>query len=170
MKITKDLKKLTTTQAEMAKILGITQPRVHQLIADGIIIRDNTEGVLVVQSVKNFYKVKAQIRDPDDPADYEKEKALHEKAKRELTELELAEKRGDMHCTADIELTVGGLITVFKKNALAIPSKMAPILAGKTAEDIKELLTQEEIRCLTELSRFDANKLGEVNDDEEEEP
>ena len=47
---------------------------------------------------------------------------------------------------------------------------MAPILAGKTAEDIKELLTQEGIRCLTELSRFDANKLGEVNDDEEEEP
>lgn len=169
MRITKNLNSLTTTQTEMAKILGITQQRVSQLVKNETLIRDENGSVFVVKSLHNFYKSQTENTENEDVS-FAREKALHEKANRELAELELAEKRGDMHCTADIELTVGGLITVFKKNVLTIPSKMAPILAGKTAEDIKELLTQEGIRCLTELSRFDANKLGEVNDDEEEEP
>jgi predicted transcriptional regulator len=169
MRITKNLNSLTTTQTEMAKILGITQQRVSQLVKNETLIRDENGSVFVVKSLHNFYKSQPENTENVDVS-FAREKALHEKANRELAELELAEKRGDMHCTADIELTVGGLITVFKKNVLDIPSKMAPILVGKTAEDIKELLTQEGIRCLTELSRFDANKLGEVNDDEEEEP
>lgn len=164
MKISKDLKKLTTTQGEMAKILGITQPRVHQLIEEGVVVRDDSSGVLVIESMQNFYKLKAKIT--DDPADYEKEKALHEKAKRELAEIELAEKRGDMHNTQDIEIMVGGLLTVFKKNVLSIPSKMALILAGKSAEEINELLTKEMSQCLTELSQFDASKLGDVYEEE----
>lgn len=166
MKISKDLKKLTTTQGEMAKILGITQPRVHQLIEEGVVVRDDNSGVLVVESMQNFYKLKSKIT--DEPADFEKEKALHEKAKRELAEIELAEKRGDMHNTQDIEIMVGGLITVFKKNILAIPSKMALVLSGKQPEEVNEILTQEMSQCLTELSQFDVTKLGDMNGDEEE--
>ena len=43
MKISKDLNALTTTQTEMAKVIGITQQRVNQLISEGIIEKDKSE-------------------------------------------------------------------------------------------------------------------------------
>ena len=146
----------------MAKVLGITQQRVSQLVKDGVIMRDDSGAVLVVQSIQAFYKLRMEM-ESSECANYEKEKALHEKAKRELAEIELAEKRGDMHCTSDIEIMVGGLFTVFKKNILSIPSKMALILSGKQPEEVNEMLTQEMSHCLTELSRFDVNKLALIS-------
>lgn len=56
MKISKDLKKLTTTQTELARALGLTQPRIHQLIQEGIVERDDHGAVLVIASLQNYYR------------------------------------------------------------------------------------------------------------------
>ena len=55
MKISKDLKDLTTTQVEFARALGITQPRVHQLIQEGVVVRNKAGAVMVIESLKNYF-------------------------------------------------------------------------------------------------------------------
>lgn len=167
LKVSKNLKDLTTTQTEMARNLGITQQRVSQLVKDGIIVRDETGAIIVIESLKKFYKLTTCENDENENLSFEHERALHEKAKREFAELRLAEKKKELHCTADIELMVGGLITVFKRRLLGLPYKMANLLVGKKADDISELLTKEIHSALTELAKFDASKLGEQVDDDD---
>jgi plasmid maintenance system antidote protein VapI len=169
MKISKNIKELTTTQTEMAKVLGITQQRVSQLVKDGTIIRNDSAAVIVIESLKNFYKLNLGENGEEKDLSFDHEKALHEKAKREFAELRLAEKKNEMHNTSDIELMVGGLIIVFKRRILGMPNKMASLLVGKSADDINELLTNEIHSALTELAKFDASKLGEQVDDDDSE-
>lgn len=169
MKISKNLKTVTTTQTEMAKVLGVTQQRVSQLVKTGVITRDDSGAVLLIDSLKNYYKPNKDNDTLPEDLSVEKERALHEKAKREIAELKLAEMKKEIHSTTDIELMVGGMITVFKKSLLALPYKVSQKLVGKSADDINEVLTQEITSSLTELSSFDVAKLGdEIEYDTEE--
>ena len=168
MKISKNLKDLTTTQTELARILGITQQRVSQLVKDGTIIRDENNQVAVIESLKNFYKFSSENEEGKELS-FDREKALHEKVKRELAEIKLAELKNDMHTTEHIKIMVGGMVVVFKRRMLAIPYKLAPRLEGKKADDINEMLTKEINEGLTELASFDAAKLGEQIDMENSE-
>ena len=77
--------------------------------------------------------------------------------------------KNDLHKTADIVYLVGNMVIVFRRTLLALPSKMATSLAGKTPEDINEILTKEINRALKELSEFDAAKLAEIDSDDDEE-
>jgi len=169
MKISKNLKDTTTTQTEMARVLGITQQRVSQLVKEETIVRTENGAVVVIESLKNFYKSHSGESDENGELSLDHEKALHEKAKRELTEMKLAELKNEMHNTSDIELAVGGMVTVFKRQMLAIPYKMSPRIEGKNADEINEMLTEEINGALTALSSFDASKLGEAIDDEDTE-
>ncbi len=161
MKISKNLKQVTTTQTEIAKALGMTQQRVSQLVKNGVVIRDDTGAVLLIDSLINYYKSNHGNNQLIDNLSFETERSLHEKAKREIAELHLAEMKNEMHFTADIELMVGGMVTVFKKKMLALPYKVAQKLVAKSADDINEILTNEITSSLTELSTFDAAKLGD---------
>lgn len=49
-----DLKSARCSQADFARIVGLTRGRIWQLIRDGLIITD-TSGVLVAESLKRFY-------------------------------------------------------------------------------------------------------------------
>ena len=66
MKVSKNLKLLTTTQSEMANIMGVSQQRVSQLISENVILRDKNNSVLVIESLKNYYKLKANAENSDD--------------------------------------------------------------------------------------------------------
>lgn len=166
MKISKNLKQLTTTQSEFGRMIGVTQPRVAQLYKSGIVEKDELGDVFVISSLQNYYAYKFNGDDTEELS-FNTEKALHEKAKREIDEIKLAELRGDVHRTDDIAIMVGGLFTVFKKNVLAIPHKMAPLLECKNADDINEALTKEMEASLTELSQFDVTKIGTSGDDDD---
>ena len=74
MKVPKNLKLLTTTQSEMANIMGVSQQRVSQLISENVILRDKNNSVLVIESLKNYYKLKTNSDNPDD-IDFQKERA-----------------------------------------------------------------------------------------------
>lgn len=148
----------------LGKILGISPQRVRQLVADGVIKREENRKYRLIDNVQAYYNYKTK----DTTADFDKEHTLLEKAKRQMAELALAEKKKDLHRTSDIEIMVGGMITVFKRNMLSIPNKTAKACEGKSTAQISEILTKEINNALIELSKFDANKLGEYNEDTEE--
>lgn len=159
---------LTITQTEMGRILGVTQQRVGQLIKEGVMVTNDSNKILLVQSLQSFYK-KDLAEEKEKHVSYDEEKALHERAKREIAELKLGELKNDLHKTEDIVFLVGGMVTIFRRHLLALPSKLAVSLAGKSPEDINEELTKHINGALTELSTFDASKLVNIYDEDDTE-
>ena len=105
MKVREDIRKLTTTQTNLAKALNVTQPRINQLIEEGVVIRDDndpTGGVMVFRSLANFFSTKA-LSTEDSEVDFWTEKARHEKAKREMAELKLRERKEELYEASDVE-------------------------------------------------------------------
>ena len=161
MNVSKSWRNLIISQSEMAKILKVTQQRISQMRKNDEVVCDENGKILLVQSLEQIYNKNSQ--NSCESVSFEEERALHEKAKREIAELKLGELKNDLHKTAD-------MVIVFRRTLLALPSKMATSLAGKTPEDINEILTKEINRALKELSEFDAAKLAEIdakNDEEE---
>lgn len=140
----------------MGKALGITQQRVHQLIDEGVVIRDETSpggAVKVIDSIKNYYKVKSHNEAPEE-VDLMTERARHEKAKREIAELKLAKLQGSAYDAKTVELVMTEMASNLRTQLLGLPSKLAPILEGHKKEEIYEILTKEIEEKLSELSEY----------------
>lgn len=156
MKISKNLKSLSTTQTELGKALGITVGRVNQLITQGIVIRDDKDphgAVLVVPSICNFFSSRAGSSSEEE-VDLMTERARHEKAKREIAELKLAKLQGSAYDAKTVELVMTEMASNLRTQLLGLPSKLAPILEGHKKEEIYETLTREIEEKLSELSSY----------------
>jgi len=176
VKISKDLKSLTTTQQEMGKALGLTSPRIHQLIGEGVAVRDPDDprgGIFVVETIKNYYSQRTGGTPNEDAPDLLEERARHEKAKREIAELKLAELQGKVYPARTVELVMTEMASNLRTQLLGLPAKLAPILEGLTKEEIYSMLTKEIEEKLSELSSYspdlfmDAEADGEGDTDEE---
>jgi predicted transcriptional regulator len=170
MKVTRELRKLTTTQTEMARVLGISQQRVSQLLQEEVMTVDDDGGLLVVESLKNFYKLRdGKALDGNEP-NYMAEKALHERVKREIAELKLAKMENSVYDAKTVELVMTEQLSNLRTQLLGLPSKLAPILEEKGKDEIYETMTREIEEKLMELSEYTPDLFTEefVEDDDEE--
>lgn len=71
------------------------------------------------------------------------ERALHEKAKREIAELKLAKLQGKAYDARTVELVMTEMMSNLRTQLLGLPSKLAPILEGHKKEEIYDILTKE---------------------------
>ena len=58
MKVAEDPRKITVSQTNMARAIGVTSGRVYQLIQEGVVLRDDNDtrgGVYLVQSIRNSH-------------------------------------------------------------------------------------------------------------------
>lgn len=154
MKVSKELKKLTTTQTEMARALGISQQRVSQMLKEDIMVRDKSGSVLVIESLKNYYKLRSSESGDGEEIDLNVEKAKHEKTKREIAELKLAMMEGKAYDARTVELVLTEMLSNLRTQLLGMPSKLAPQLERKKKEKIYELMTKEIEEKLNELSEY----------------
>lgn len=132
--------------------MGLTAPRVNQLIDENIIVRDETSTsgrVLLFESLENWFLSKKAT---GDGVNFWKERSLHEKAKRELAELKLGERRGELYEAETVERVLIELLTDFKTKLLGLGHKLAPRLEGMTAAQITAIIDAEVNNCLEELS------------------
>lgn len=170
MKISEDLNKITTSQRNLAKALSLTQPRISQLIKDGTVIRDESDtsgGVYILQSLKNFYQNRQK---ETDEVDINIERALHERAKRLLAELRLDRARGNVYDSKIVERVITGDLVKLRTRLLTLPSKLAPMIEGKSKDEIDLILTREIEDTLAEMSNFDPSMfIAEDNDEYESE-
>ena len=136
---------------ELAKLLNITQRRVNQLAEEKIITRQPEGDFVLPEAIAEFYSFKFQS---DEAIDFMAEKALHEKAKRELAELELQKRRNEVHDAADVELVMTDMLTNLRSQLLGLPAKMAVQLANRDKDYIDQTLTDEIHSRLSELSDY----------------
>lgn len=147
------------SQRQLAAAVGLSAMRINQLIGEGVVIRDpssRTGEVMMLESLRNFYQSR---KTSSDGVNFWNEKALHEKAKRELSEIKLGQARGELVEARLVEESLTALFKVISQKLLAIPSKMARQLSGKGELEIKRLLSEEIEYVLEELSNYDVGEL-----------
>ena len=158
MKVTEDARKITVSQSNLARAIGVTSGRVSPLIQEGIVLRDDRDsrgGVFLVQSIRNYGALKnGRDGEGDDDLDYISEKAKHERVKREIAELRLAKMERRVYDAKTVELVLTEMLSNLRTQILGLPSKLAPQLEGKTRDQIYEVMTRELEERLSELSEY----------------
>ena len=157
MKVTENLNTLTTTQSNLARCLGLSVPRVNQMIELGIVVRDESDpsgGVFVMRSAKNYWDAKRKTSDDGNDADFWAEKARHEKAKRQLAEIKLAKEEARIYDAGVVEQVMIEQLIGLRTHLTSLGNKLAAQLAGKSAEEIAAAIDAEVEDRLKELSEY----------------
>lgn len=158
MKVKGDIKKITVTQRQIAAAIGITPARVNQLIKDDVIVRDEDNpggAVLLYESVKRFWSGQNNGEiSIDAELSLTRERAKHEKTKREIAELRLAKMENRAYSARTVELVLTEMLSNLRTQLLGMPSKLAPQLEGKPRGQVYELMTRELEERLSELSEY----------------
>lgn len=158
--VKKDISDVIVNTDVMAELLGFTRQRINQLAKEGVLEKQAPGRFLLLKNMKKyleFVRVGQAVDDEEGAtAQYWEEKALHEKAKREIAELKLAKLKNQMHDAADIEIVLTNMLVTFRNRILAIPQKVAPKTIGiQNLAEIAESINTELLEALTELSEYD---------------
>lgn len=161
---------VVNTQA-VAKMFGVTDRRIRQFVEEGIIDRVGHGRFDVVDTVNKYIThlrmASDQLDENDVTESLEYEKYLHEKAKREKAEIELAHIKGNMHSAIEVEKVMNNMLASFRARMLSLPSKIAPTLANQEVADIEKLIEAQVHEALIELSNYDPSAFMEVEEEEE---
>lgn len=153
--------------SELARFIKVTQRRIYQLVDQGILTKRAEGDFLLPDAIEQYYAFK--FADTDE-VDYIKEKAKHELAKRQLTEMELKRRKHELHDAGDVEMVLTNMLTNFRNQLLAMPSKMAGLLANRDRAYIDDALSAEVNARLVELSDYNPTMFdGQLEADEDEE-
>lgn len=158
--------KVYTTKA-VAAFLGLSERRIRQLKADGIIKEyKNGTGLYSLRDVTQMYIAFLKKGTDNDVVDYNSEKAKLIRAKRQNEELQLRSRQKELHEAADIERLLSTMIINFKSRLMAIPAKLAPLLATKTDKsEIFKIIKSATDEALKELSDYSTVFKGEEDED-----
>jgi phage terminase Nu1 subunit (DNA packaging protein) len=164
------------TTKQLAEILGLSTRRIQQLAEEGVFPKTGRGKYKGIESIQKYIHTLQSNNAGDAEVDYFKERALHERAKREKSELQLGVMKGEMHTSNDIKLVMNDMIMAFRSRILALPTKLTPQLVDKTDMPvILDLLTREVSEALMELSEYDPHvfyakslEYVELRDDDEE--
>lgn len=164
-KITQGINAVTVTQSEMGRAIGVTRQRIGQLVQDGTFKTDENGNLLLVENLRRFYSES----DDDGEADFNKEKALHEKAKREIAELQLRKMKKQAYSARVVEYVMTEMLSNLRTQLLGLPSKLAPMMEGKAKDDIYTTMTTEIEEKLSELSEYSPDLFNEEIEEAEDE-
>lgn len=139
--------------ADLQVILQLTQQRISQLEKQQILKRLANGQFDTCEAVRAFYEYKFS----KEALDYKVEQALHEKAKRQLAELELKKQLNEVHEAENVRIVMGDMLSNTRSQLLGLPTKMAPRLAHRDADYIARELTQEIEDRLSELCDYRPN-------------
>lgn len=172
MKVAGKAKDITVTQRALAVAFCITPARVNQLIKDGVVVRDENDtsgAVFLYESTKNYWQSQAPRPSDEENVDYMQEKALHEKTKREISELRLAKMERNVYDARTVELVLTEMLSNLRTQLLGLPTKLAPILDGKDKNAIYKRMTEEIEEKLGELSEYEPAMFADEVEDANEE-
>lgn len=135
----------------LATWLSISPRRVNQLVETGALTRQAEGDFILPEAVAEYYAYKFGNKDE---VDLIREKALHERDKREMTELNLAVRKGELHESSVVERVMMDMLINFKNKLLALPSKITLNVAAKKQKEIRLNLAEELNKALEELSDY----------------
>lgn len=164
-----DIERVTVTANELTKLcLFKNDSRIRQLVKEGTFVRVSKGRYLLFESIQNYIKTLKVQRDiqtakNNDEISYNEERAKHEQIKRMQAELKLALMKGELHKSQDVEAVMTDMLSRIRSRFLQMPTKIAPLLEGKEAGEIKKILSEEVKEILEELKEYQPKDF--INDD-----
>ena len=158
----KDDNEVVVNAKILAKVLGVGVRQITNLHQQGVCIKNKSGRYLLIPSVQNYIKrlrVEASAgkgsSEPDENVEeIAIEKAKHESIKRQMSELRLQLMRGQLYEEAKVRMVMSDMLTNFKQKLQTMPSKLSTKVEGKSAGEINQILTDEIIEVLMELSEY----------------
>lgn len=147
--------------SELAAIVGKTKQWISQLTRDGVLTQVSRGKYNLAESVQAYIRHVTGVAE-EGKVSYNDEKAQHEQIKKEIAQLELEEKRRNLHTTKDVQEAWGELLVNFRGMLMVLPPKLAGELTYMTdAKEIRTLLESRLTDALIELSKYDPLEEGE---------
>lgn len=143
----------------ISKMFNMTERNVRYLVEEGVIARvahgryDLTD---TVSRYITFLKMATDgLNEQQVTESLEYEKWLHEKAKREKAEIELAHIKKEMHNSDEVEQVLNHMVMAFRSKMLSLPSKVALLLSSiDDAKKIEAILERDIYEALGELAEY----------------
>lgn len=174
-----DISAITVSSSALEEIIGVTSRRIRQLAEEGILIRASKGRYKLSESLRNYVMtlkvaMESSEKDTTDGGfDLDTEKAIHEKVKRQISELKLSVMQGELHKSCDVEMVMTDMLLRTRSKLLSMPAKLAPILVNTMdAGKIQDNIQKEVLEVLLELKdynpkEFNNNEVVEIEDDED---
>lgn len=150
----------------VASWLNMTERNVRELAKKNI-IQEYRPGLFKLKDAVRAYIAYLRDKNPnkEETLDYTAERAKMVRTKREAAELDLAERKKELHRSEDIEIIMTDMLIRFRTKLMSIPAKQSPILAEKKDQkEIFKILKAAIDEALEELSTFDEAFEGEENE------
>ncbi len=136
-------KRDAVSSQELSKLLGIADRTVRELSLKGVLRKEATDKYALTESIQGYLTYKI-----GNSEESKNEIFLKKKADRELREMALLEKKGDLVKKSDVKEFLGGMLISFKETLLALPDKLAsrseldPKIRDELKSDIEDLLEE----------------------------
>ena len=141
--------------SEFAELVGKTPQWIRQLTRDEILVQCSRGKYNLGENILAYIEYAAGGKTDDEKMTHADVKAEHEKLKKEKTELQLQQLRGQLHDADDVRAVMGGMILSAKSKLLSIPVRVSPQLEGESAKTIEKKLLDEFNNVLTVLVEHD---------------
>jgi len=149
----------TAQSAEvLAKLLDITERRVRQLSAEGIIPKVARGRYEMVGAVRGYirYLRELSLKGEVGPADYGTGRARLVKAKADLAEMEASQMRGELLPAPDVKRAWTDIVALMRARLLVLPDKIAPVVYETTSiAQAKDVIKKAVFEVLTEIATTD---------------
>lgn len=151
-----ELEAVTSKLDLLAEILGLTPRRIQQLVEDEVIPKPEKPGAYDIPACVQNYFYKLYAADEDESLDGKFERARKAKAEADRIEFELEIKK-NKYVQADlVEYELEKIIMNCRAKLLALPRKLAPLLAtAQTPNEVEDNLTGGINEALNELVKPD---------------
>ena len=153
----------------VADVLDITERRVAQLTADGILTEHSPGHYKLLPAIKQYiaYLKSLQTSGVQKPKTaHEQEKERLARIKRESAELDLQLKKNELHKSSDVEFIMTNMLIAFKSKLEVLPYKVLPSVVNvpdgeNKADYIVGILNAAVEEALNELSEYDPGMFDE---------
>lgn len=151
--------------AVIAKICGLSERQIHNLVKDKVIPGAQSRGNWPITNVTSYIEHLRRVRDSGgEDAHEQKTRLLKEQA--DKIEMENAARRGELLDRSDVDAAMVSAFARVRSRLLAIPSKAAPIVTQHEDPAEAEIVLRGYVSdALRELSETDVSTLGETDSD-----
>ena len=145
----------TYPMATMAKLLDLSPRRIRQLVDEGVFPRHERGRYALVPVVRGYihYLRERAVNADVGPDELGKHRARKLKAEADQLEMRSGEMRGELIAASEFHQMVTSAFTRVRSKMLALPSKLAPVVAiEKTAAEVEKVLRDAVHEALAELA------------------
>jgi len=153
-----DYANVVVTGRELASVLGLSENSIRSLRKRGVIqairSRINKNEYQLGPAVRGYLQFKCGQDSPSE-ADFHRERALKERANRQLREILLEQTRNQLHHCDDVRAIVGDSNAQIRSQLLAFGNLLALQVTGKTdPAEVKTIIDEQVRKVLNELSKY----------------